>query len=78
MLDPRVLEAKVADRYGGFAGYRICHQSSVACCRGFWNRHKDKFLMGQVAQRLGWVRMVHSEDRKNSRVAASVRRGRKG
>ena len=27
----------------------------TACCRGFWNRHKDEFAVGQVAQRLGLV-----------------------
>lgn len=71
-LDVRVLEARVADGRGGFNGYRVCHQSSAACCRGFWNRHKDKFSLGQVAQRLGWVSMVESDDRKNSRVSANV------
>ena len=29
-----------------------------ACCRGFWNRHKDQFPLGQVAQRLNAVVFV--------------------
>ena len=60
-LDIRKLEADVADKYGGFKGHRICHHSpkgAPMCCRGFWNRHKDKFAMGQIAQRLGWVVFV--------------------
>jgi hypothetical protein len=57
-LDLKALEAAVADKYGGFSGHRICHHSSDACCRGFWNRHKDEFQMGQVAQRLGMVTFV--------------------
>lgn len=54
-LDLKKLETEIADKYGGFKGHRICHHSKDACCRGFWNRHKDKFAMGQVAQRLGLV-----------------------
>jgi hypothetical protein len=52
------LEAEVADRYGGFKGHRVCHHSDDVCCRGFWNRNKDKFQMGQIAQRLGLVEFV--------------------
>ena len=43
---------------GFFAGPRICHHSDPkngAVCRGFWNRYKDCFTAGQVAQRLGAV-----------------------
>jgi hypothetical protein len=29
-----------------------------ACCAGFWRRHRDRFTLGQLAQRLGWVRKV--------------------
>ncbi len=29
-----------------------------ACCRGFWNRHKNQFAAGQLAQRLGLVVFV--------------------
>lgn len=57
-LDLKKLEAEVADKFGGFRGYRICHNSSDACCRGFWNRHKDKFPLGRIAQWLGVVRFV--------------------
>lgn len=55
------LEGQVADKYGGFKGHRTCHHSTTACCRGFWNRHKDKFQMGQIAQRLGLVRFVQHD-----------------
>ena len=57
-LDLKTLEAQVADRFGGFKGHRICHHSDSACCRGFWNRHKDKFAAGQIAQRLDLVVFV--------------------
>lgn len=57
-LDLAKLEADVADRHGGFKGHRICHHSDDVCCRGFWNRHKDGFAMGQIAQRLGIVELV--------------------
>lgn len=61
-LDLKRLEAQIADKYGGFTGYRICHHSRSACCAGFWHRHKDKFALGQIAQRLGFVDFV-KEDR---------------
>lgn len=56
-LDWKVLEAQIADprMQGHFAGFRVCHHSKTACCRGFWNRHKDNFNAGQLAQRLGLV-----------------------
>lgn len=59
-LDITVLEAQIADKYmpGYFSGHRICHHSNDVCCRGFWNRHKDKFSLGQIAQRLGFVKFV--------------------
>lgn len=57
-LDIKKLEADVADKFGGFKGHRICHHSKSACCRGFWNRHKHKFAMGQIAQRLRLVAFV--------------------
>jgi hypothetical protein len=28
------------------------------CCRGFWDRHKDEFPGGQLAQRLDCVEFV--------------------
>ena len=67
-LDIKKLEADVADSYGGFKGHRVCHHSDTACCRGFWNRHKDDFQMGQVAQRLGMVRMVDHDTLKLERI----------
>lgn len=56
-FDVRELESQVADSHidGMFNGYRICHHHERAVCRGFWNRHKDKFAVGQIAQRLGAV-----------------------
>lgn len=60
-LDITKLENDVRDEYMGFKGYRVCHHSKDACCRGFWNRHKWEFAAGQIAQRLGLVEFV-SED----------------
>lgn len=60
-LNLEALEAEVADDYGGFKGHRQCHHSddeNPVCCRGFWNKHKDKFAMGQIAQRLKMVEFV--------------------
>lgn len=54
------LEAEVADPEfpGYFVGYRVCHHSDDVCCAGFWQRWRDGFTLGQIAQRLGWVRYV--------------------
>lgn len=60
-LDLQALEAQVADAYGGFSRYRICHHSDSACCAGFWARHKDKFALGQIAQRLNQVRFTNHD-----------------
>lgn len=60
-LDLQALEAAVADNYGGFTGHRICHHSKDACCAGFWARHKDKFALGQIAQRLNGVEFVQDD-----------------
>lgn len=58
----RKLEDDVRDKYGGFWGYRACHHGDGAtCCRGFWDRHKDRFQAGQIAQRLGLVRFVEED-----------------
>jgi hypothetical protein len=57
-LDPAALEDAVRDKYIAFKGYRECHHAkhgSGVCCRRFWNRHKDEFAAGQIAQRLGLV-----------------------
>lgn len=55
------LESQVKDKHGFFKGYRECHHAkrrSGVCCRGFWNRHKDAFQLGQIAQRLKRVVFV--------------------
>ena len=57
-LDLAELERQVRDPHMGFKGFRICHHSKDACCRGFWDMHKDEFAVGQVAQRLGLVCFV--------------------
>lgn len=59
-LDIKKLEADIADKNmaGYFRGFRICHHSKDVCCRGFWEKHKDSFTMGQLAQRLGFVEFV--------------------
>lgn len=60
-LDIQKLEADVADGFGGFRCHRQCHHSSArypVCCRGFWDRHKDRFPGGQIAQRLKRVVFV--------------------
>jgi len=56
-FDIQQLEAEIADTYmeGFFSGYRVCHHSRTACCRGFWRIHKDDFAAGQIAQRLDCV-----------------------
>jgi hypothetical protein len=63
-FDIKRLEAQIADKHGGFKGHRICHHTPDAekiCCRGFWNRHKDEFAAGQIAQRLGLVEFVKED-----------------
>lgn len=59
LLDLAKLEDAVRDKYGGFSSHRVCHHSDDVCCRGFWDRHKDEFTLGQVAQRLDLVSFVH-------------------
>lgn len=58
MAGIKKLEDEVRDRRGWFKGYRICHYSKTVCCRGFWNRHKWHFDLGQIAQRLNMVTFV--------------------
>jgi hypothetical protein len=59
-FDVAKLEAQIADKHlqGFFAGYRVCHHSKDVCCAGFWRRHRWKFALGQIAQRLGFVQYV--------------------
>jgi hypothetical protein len=56
-FDVKTLEAQIADPHmqGHFRTFRQCHHSRSACCRGFWNRHKNNFDLGQVAQRMNCV-----------------------
>lgn len=60
-LDIKVLEDQVRDRYVGFKDHRICHHSKDACCRGFWDHHRDNFPLGQIAQRLNMVEFVDED-----------------
>jgi hypothetical protein len=53
------LEDQVRDRHVGFKAYRACHHADgEVCCRGFWERHRDEFAVGQIAQRLDLVEFV--------------------
>jgi hypothetical protein len=60
--DLQRLEDQVRDPYMGFKGHRICHHSKDACCHGFWDKHKDEFQLGQLAQRLNMVKYVDDDD----------------
>jgi hypothetical protein len=60
-LNIKELENQVKDHFGHFKGFRECHhvkRGSNICCRGFWNRHKNNFALGQIAQRLNMVKFV--------------------
>lgn len=63
-LDLERLEGEIADEHGGFNGHRICHHAHKceAVCAGFWARHKNKFQLGQIAQRLGLVEFVNVDE----------------
>lgn len=63
LLDLKALLEQIRDPLmrGFFVGYRICHHSETAVCRGFWNAHKDHFTAGQLAQRLGLVKFVQED-----------------
>ncbi len=71
-LDIEKLEDDVRDPYVGFKGHRICHHSDDVCCRGFWERHKDEFPAGQIAQRLGLVEFVEVDTLKEKRSGRST------
>lgn len=73
-LDLVKLEDDVRDDHGGFRAHRVCHHSEDVCCRGFWDKHKNKFQLGQVVQRLGCVEFVHVDTLKKleSRVSYDV------
>lgn len=81
-LNLEKLENDVRERIRGkpvdfFKGHRICHHSKDVCCRGFWEKHKDRFALGQIAQRLGMVTFVDVDTLKgNDRGAAKNSRGK--
>ena len=59
VLDLKKLEEEIKDKYGFFNSFRACHHGTDdVCCRGFWNKHKDDFQAGQIANRLGLVEFV--------------------
>ena len=73
------LLAAIADPFmkGHYVGHRVCHHSRTACCRGFWNRFKNRFTVGQLAQRLGLVKFVRHDtlaDRSASKVLPAANR----
>ena len=59
-LDLEILEDQVRGGSTGFDGFRICHNHDSACCRGFWNAHRDDFNIGRIAQRLNAVVFVEA------------------
>lgn len=77
-FDIKDLEAQLADRYmeGHFRGFRACHHAPgrSVCCRGFWDRHKDHFDGGQLAQRLGLVIVVDIDTAKRKNAKPARRR----
>jgi hypothetical protein len=58
---PGATRSGIADRHGFFSGFRVCRHSNTACCRIFWDRHKDNFQAGQIAQRLNLVSFVEHD-----------------
>jgi hypothetical protein len=60
-LDLAKLESEIKSKHSGFASYRVCHHSKDACCRGFWNAHKNDFQLGQLAQRLNVIEFVQHD-----------------
>lgn len=55
------LEKEVTDRYGSIEGYRVCHHTDDACCKGFWDRHKKDFALGRLALGYGLVEYVDDD-----------------
>ena len=78
-LDLKHLEAQIADSHleGYFKGHRQCHHSNRACCRGFWEKHKDSFTMGQLAQRLNMVEFVDDDTLQTTAITRSKRNGKR-
>jgi len=65
-LNIKTLEDEIKDKRGFFKGYRACHHvnSTKVCCRGFWNKHKNNFQAGQIAQRLKLLEFVDIDNLK--------------
>jgi len=59
-FDIEVLEAQCRDQFDHYHSYRICHYHEQACCRGFWDRHRDNCTVTQIAQRLGLITITNS------------------
>ena len=57
-LNLEKLENDVRDHYGSLVGHRICHHSKDVCCRGFWNKYKNDFTLGRMAQMFDQVEFV--------------------
>lgn len=60
-LDLNKFEGEIRDpkMHGFFIGFRACHHADdTVCCRGFWNKHRNHFQLGQISQRLGLVEFV--------------------
>jgi len=36
----------------------VCHKTDDVCCKGYWDKYKDKFTVGQIAQRLNLMKEV--------------------
>lgn len=79
-FDVPELERQIADPHlaGHFRGCRACHHARgrTVCCRGFWDRHKDSFDGGQIAQRLRRVLMVRVDYQRTKPVGVPRSRRR--
>lgn len=62
--EPRPANCPPGMKWPWFRGHRVCHHSDDAVCAGFWVRYKDFFQLGQIAQRLGLVKLVHDDNQK--------------
>lgn len=60
-LGPLLDEVRDPHVRGYFRSWRVCHHSRDAVCQGFWEAYKDKFDVGQVAQRLNLVKYVSDD-----------------
>jgi len=76
-LDLRALLDAVRDKkargFAWFKGYRICHYSRNAVCAGFWEKYRDRFQLGQIAQRLGFVELVDDCGTYDERKAGAMK-----